>query len=91
MDEEAWLELAMLYSERGNYTKAYFCFEELVVLNPANDAYTLKLSEMYLTIGGKNNVDKAIKYLSYLVTKRPDNTRALWMMYRAVQEDSEHA
>ena len=77
----------MIYAERGNYAKAYFCFEELVVLNPSNDVYTLKLAEMYLTIGGKKNAEMAIKYLSYLITKRPDNVRALWIMYKAVESD----
>ena len=60
-------------------------------MNPANDIYTLKLGEMYLTMGGKKNTDKAVKYLSYLVTKRPDNVRALWIMYRAVQDDPDYA
>lgn len=61
------------------------------MINPSNDTYTLKLVEMYLTVGGKNNIEMAIKYLSYLITKRPDNTRALWIMYRAVPDDGEHS
>ena len=77
----------MIYGERGNYAKASFCFEELVVLNPTNDVFTIKLAEMYLTLGGKSNIEKAIKYLSYLISKRPENTRALWMLYRTVCED----
>lgn len=91
LDEEVWLELAMLYAENGNYNKASFCFEELVVLNPSNEAYNIKLAEMYITVGGKTNIELAIKYLSYLITKRPDNTRALWMIYRVVCEDKEQS
>ena len=87
MDEEVWLELAMLYCDRGNYSKSAFCFEELVVLNPANEAFSIKLAEMYLTLGGKINTEKAIKYLSFVISKRPNNLRALWILYRAVAED----
>lgn len=58
-------------------------------MNPSNDVYALKLAEMYLTNGGKKNTEMAIKYLSYLITKRPDNVRALWVMYRAVEGDEE--
>lgn len=65
--------------------KAVFCFEELVVLNPSNDDYIQKLSELYLTLGGKGNEEKAIKYLSFLVNKRPDNMRALWVLYRVTK------
>lgn len=57
-----------------------------MVLNPTNDVFTVKLAEMYLTVGGKANTEKAIKYLAYLVTKRPDNARAVWMLYRACDE-----
>jgi hypothetical protein len=64
--------------------KAAFCYEELVVINPGNDVYTLRLSELYLTLTSKTTTDKAIKYLSYLVTKRPNNLRALWVLYRAI-------
>lgn len=27
LDEEVWLELGMIYCERGNYSKAAYCFE----------------------------------------------------------------
>jgi cytochrome c-type biogenesis protein CcmH/NrfG len=90
LDEEAWIELAEIYTEKGHYMKAAFCYEELLVLNPANDIYALKLSELYLSLGNKNTSDKAIKYLSYLITKRPDNLRALWVLYRALIGLEEH-
>lgn len=64
--------------------KAAFCYEQLVVINPSNDIYALKLSELYLTLNNKSTTDKAIKYLSFLISKRPDNLRALWVLYRAV-------
>lgn len=72
-----------IYCEKSNFLKASFCYEELVVLNPNNDIFTLRLAELYLTQNSKNTTDKAIKYLSYLISKRPDNLRALWVLYRA--------
>lgn len=70
-DQEGWVELGLIYSQKGLFMKALFCFEELVILNPTNEDYTLKLAELYLTLGGKENEEKAMKYLSFLVSKRP--------------------
>lgn len=55
-----------------------------MIINPANDVHSLKLSELYLTVGNKAMAEKAIKYLSYLISKKPDNLRALWILYRAI-------
>lgn len=55
-----------------------------MIINPSNDFYALKLSELYLTLNNKSTTDKAIKYLSFLISKRPDNLRVLWILYRAV-------
>ena len=33
-DQEAWLELAQTYTEKGQFNRAVFCLEELVLLSP---------------------------------------------------------
>jgi len=43
-DAEAWLELGDLYTERGQYLRALFCLEEVVMLTPDNDYYFLRLA-----------------------------------------------
>lgn len=35
-DVESWFELAEIYLAELEYEKAAFCFEELILLNPAN-------------------------------------------------------
>ena len=65
--------------------KAIFCFEELILLNSINEDYLLKLAELYLTMGGKGNEEKAIKYLSFIINRRPENMRALWVLYRVTR------
>lgn len=71
--------------------KAAYCFEELILLNSNNEDYTLKLAEIYLTLGGRSNEEKAVQYLSLLVSKRPDNVRALWTLYRVTRSSDVYA
>ena len=35
-DAEGWFELAEIYLSEYEYEKAAYCFEELIILNPAN-------------------------------------------------------
>ena len=52
-DIEAWIELSRIYTEKGLYLRALFCMEEVVVLNPENEHYMVRLAELYVTLGGK--------------------------------------
>lgn len=52
-DTESWIELSQLYTEKGLYLRALFCLEEVIVIHPENDHYTIKLAELYVTMGGK--------------------------------------
>ena len=45
-DYEAWQQAADLYLELGQYEKALFCFEELILSNPHNYLYHLKCAEV---------------------------------------------
>ena len=38
-DHESWLELAELYLAEYEYEKSAFCFEELILISPANYLY----------------------------------------------------
>jgi len=53
--------------------------------HPDNDHYTLRLAELYVTLGGKNDIKHAIKYYSHVITRSPKNMRALWGLYRVLQ------
>jgi ER membrane protein complex subunit 2 len=88
-DPEAWLELGDLYTERSQYLRALFCYEEVIMLTPENDYYFLRLAELYYTDGGKANLATAVKYFSYVVSRNPKNPRALWGLYRSLWAQKE--
>lgn len=44
-DHEAWLELSDIYLSKGNYTKALFCLEEILSVNPKNYLLNLRYAE----------------------------------------------
>jgi cytochrome c-type biogenesis protein CcmH/NrfG len=73
-----------LYAEKSQYLRAIFCYEEVVILSPDNDYYFLRLAELYYTDGGKSNLATAAKYFSYVVSRNPQNHRALWGLYRSL-------
>ncbi|RHY07764.1 hypothetical protein DYB37_005893 [Aphanomyces astaci] len=77
-DAGAWSELADLYLTVGNYTKAAFCFEELILTNPLNAFFHERLAEIYITIGGYDNLKVARKHLAHsLELNDTNNARAL--------------
>ena len=44
----------------------------------------VKLAELYYTLGGKDNLNHSIKYFSYVISRFPNNIRALWGLYRTL-------
>lgn len=83
-DVEAWMELGELYTEKSQYLRAIFCYEEVVILNAENDFYFVRLAELYYTDGGKANLAIAAKYYSYVISRNPTNPRALWGLFRTL-------
>lgn len=55
-DHESWLELAEIYISEYEYEKACFCFEELILISPANYLYHQRYAEVKYTIGGAENI-----------------------------------
>lgn len=84
------MELGDLYTEKSQYLRALFCYEEVIILSPDNDYYFLRLAELYHTNGGKQDLPVATKYFSYVVSRNPHNVRALWGLWRTlwVQRES---
>lgn len=50
-DPEGWQELATLYTEQGQLSKAIAALEELLLLVPQNGFYVLQYAEMLYTQG----------------------------------------
>jgi hypothetical protein len=61
-DQEAWLELCDLYVNEGEYGKAAFSLEEVILLNPHCHFYHQKYAEIRYTMGGYDNVELARSY-----------------------------
>ncbi|CAK4086263.1 unnamed protein product [Aphanomyces euteiches] len=77
-DAGSWIELAELYLAGGNYVKAAFCFEELILTNPLSAFYHERLAEIYITIGGVDNLKLARKHLAHSIELNDtNNARAL--------------
>lgn len=48
-DGEAWQELCDLYLKEGDYSKAAFCMEELILTNPHNHLFYTRYAEIKYT------------------------------------------
>lgn len=77
-DTEAWHELCNLYIAEGDYQKAMFCMEELLLHNPHNHLVNQRLADIRYTMGGIENYEIAKSYYSVAVKLSPTNLRALY-------------
>ncbi|XP_018011738.1 ER membrane protein complex subunit 2 [Hyalella azteca] len=77
-DWEAWQELLDLYLKEGDYAKAAFCMEELLMSNPHNAIYYTRYAEVKYTQGGLENMEIAKTYFGQAVKLNPKNIRALF-------------
>ncbi|KAF2361234.1 Tetratricopeptide repeat [Trinorchestia longiramus] len=77
-DWEAWQELMDLYLKEGDYAKAAFCMEELLMSNPHNAIYYTRYAEIKYTQGGLENMELAKTYFGQAVKLNPKNVRALF-------------
>lgn len=49
-DQEAWNELCSLYLAEGDYTKAAFCMEEVLLHNPHSHLIHQRLADIRYTM-----------------------------------------
>ncbi|XP_014098140.1 ER membrane protein complex subunit 2 isoform X2 [Bactrocera oleae] len=80
-DQEAWHELCGLYLAEGDYSKAVFCMEELLLHNPHSHLIHQRIAEIRYTMGGMDNVEIARIYYSQALKLNPNNLRALYGLY----------
>ncbi|GAB0096541.1 ER membrane protein complex subunit 2 [Sergentomyia squamirostris] len=80
-DQEAWHELCNLYLAEGDYAKAAFCMEEVLLHNPHSHLIHQRLGEIRYTMGGIENIEIAKSYYSQAVKLNSHNLRALYGLY----------
>jgi len=87
-DSEAWVQLSDLYLSSGQYRKAAFCMEELLLLNPMAYMYHVRYGELLFTMAsaersgnGSATYGLARKYFAHALELKPQgNLRALYGM-----------
>lgn len=77
-DREAWQELSDLYLADGDYGRAGFCMEEIILLNPFNHLYHQRYADIRYTAGGVENLDLARAHYCLALKLCPSNMRALY-------------
>lgn len=80
-DQEAWQELCSLYMAEGDYVKAAFCMEEVLLHNPHSHLIHQRLAEIRYTMGGMDNIEVARTYYTQALKLNPNNLRALYGLY----------
>lgn len=80
-DQEAWHELCNLYLMEGDYNKAAFCMEEVLLHNPYSHLIHQRLGDIRYTIGGQDNIEIAKSYYAQAIKLNGSNLRALYGLY----------
>jgi len=78
VDAEVWHELAELYIEAGSLSRAVFCFEELMMVNPRSIYHILAYAELLYSTG---DFELSRKYFSLAAYLDGSCLRALWGLY----------
>jgi tetratricopeptide (TPR) repeat protein len=66
-DYQAWYEAGKLHARQGAFSKAAFCFEEVLMHHPADLQTQLVLADCLYACGGVENIRYALKYYSSVV------------------------
>lgn len=77
-DHQAWQLMADIYMKTHNFQKAIYCWEEMLLANPNNFLYNLKIAECYYSIGGGDNLVLARKFFSKVIEQNDTCVRAIW-------------
>ncbi|CAL4060103.1 unnamed protein product, partial [Meganyctiphanes norvegica] len=80
-DSEAWQELSDLYLKEGDYSKAGFCIEELILTNPHNHLFYTRYAEIKYTQGGSENLELSKSYFAQACKLNSSSLRALYGLF----------
>lgn len=80
-DQEGWHELCNLYLAEGEYAKAAFCMEELLLHNPHSHLIHQRLADIRYTMGGMENIEMAKTHYCKAAKLNVNNLRALYGLF----------
>ena len=76
-DSEAWTELADIYLSKQNYSKALYCYEELLSIQPRNYKVNLTYAEMLYSSQRSDRLEDLVnarKYFSHAAILKQDTS-----------------
>ncbi|CAK1543801.1 unnamed protein product [Leptosia nina] len=76
-DMEAWQELSELYLQIGEYSRAVYCVEELLLHQPHSHLLHQRVADIRYTMGGVENLELAKSYYCQALKLNANNMRAL--------------
>jgi tetratricopeptide (TPR) repeat protein len=76
-DYEAWYELSDVYIQTGNFNKAIYCLEEVLLHQPNNFKIYIKIGDIFNSLNNCESAVLAIKYYSQSILIKP-TPRAFW-------------
>ena len=65
----------------GDYSKAVFCMEEVLLHNPYSHLIHQRLGDIRYTMGGMDNIEIAKSYYAQAIKLNANNLRALYGLY----------
>lgn len=77
-DQETWQELCDLYLAEGDYSKAAFCMEELILHHPHNHLLHQRYADILYTQGGLDHLEQAVSHYLLASQLNASNCRALF-------------
>ena len=80
-DQEGWSELCDLYLAEGDYTRAAFCAEEMILHNPHNYFVHQRLADIRYTMGGIENIKFACSHYSQALKLNGESMRAFFGLF----------
>lgn len=76
-DVEIWQELAEVYIQTVNYSKAIFCLEEVILHSPNDYLTYIKIGDLLNSLNNTESSSQALKYYCKSINIQPTN-RAFW-------------
>lgn len=80
-DQEAWSELCDLYLNEGDYGRAVYCAEELILHNPHNFFVYQRAADIRYTMGGIDNIRIGFNYYIQAMKLNEKSIRSLFGLF----------
>uniref|UniRef100_A0A914Q2D0 ER membrane protein complex subunit 2 n=1 Tax=Panagrolaimus davidi TaxID=227884 RepID=A0A914Q2D0_9BILA len=77
-DQEAWQQLCELYLKEGDYARAAFAFEDVLLSNPHSSLSFRRMAEIRYASGGTENLELSKAYFERAILMSENDIRSLY-------------